>query len=145
MRALGLPFITSEQNQETARHESPAYQAGISVKPNGGRAILLSNQRIQHILYGDETGGGHKHGVNKPCKSEFPADWNDRKIIEIVNKIAANDNMNWKRQENGYSVTETSVENLRIRVVVNMDKPEVITAYPVNVPRNPCPANDNNP
>lgn len=84
--------------------------------------------------------------MNKPCKSEFPAYWNDRKIIDTINKIAANDNTNWKTQDNGYLVTDTKIENLKIRVVMNPEKPEIITAYPTNVPRNPCrAANDNNP
>ncbi|MCB1681567.1 MAG: EndoU domain-containing protein [Alphaproteobacteria bacterium] len=109
-------------------------------------SIALSPDRIKHILYGDKTGGGHRHGQHKPCKSEFPENWSDQKIIDTVSKIASNDNTNWNRQDNGYFVTNTKIENLKIRVVVNSDKTQVITAYPTNVPRNPCTAaNDNDP
>ena len=100
--------------------------------------------RIYHILYGDAEGGGHKYGTNKPCKSEFPASWDDAKIISTIEKIAANDNNKWIKQKNGYYVHEENEGKIRIRVVMSRNKKYVVTAYPVNVPRNPCPAaNDN--
>ncbi len=109
--------------------------------------IVLTEQRKQHILYGDSTGGGHKHGVGAPCKSEFPADWDDEKIITVVEKIAANDNLRWVQQNNGYYTGEAFEDNLKVRVVLGPQKQKVITSYPINVARNPCPykepANDN--
>lgn len=108
-------------------------------------AVQISEQRRTHILYGDKTGGGHLHGVGKPCKSEFPADWSSEEIVETVQSIAANDNLNWKSQRNGYAVAEQMVEGIRVRVVLDRNRQDVVTAYPVNVMRNPCPAaNDNN-
>lgn len=136
------------QSAETAPANTPplTFQAGMSFKLTDENSIRLSQNRIKHILYGDQSGGGHKHGQNKPCKSEFPADWNDEKIIATINEIATDENTDWKQQENGYLVSDTTVENLKIRVVIDMDKPEIITAYPTNVPRNPCKAaNDNKP
>ena len=106
------------------------------------RQIVLTKQRQIHILYGDNSGGGHKHGIGKPCKSEFPKDWDDRKIISVVKNIAANDNANWRQGRNGYYVTESMHENINVRVVLGGEKQNVITAYPINVQRNPCPAND---
>lgn len=111
--------------------------------------LVVSERAATHILYGDHRGGGHKHGVGQPCKSEFPANWNNQKIIEEVQAIAANDNLKWRRQDNGYWVTERTVDGIRVRVVQNKERDDVITAYPVNVTRNPCPsragapANDN--
>lgn len=55
--------------------------------------VILDESRVQHILYGDMRGGGHKFGVGKPCKSEFPQGWDDDKIIDVTRKIAANDNL----------------------------------------------------
>lgn len=106
---------------------------------------VLTQAALTHILYGDERGGGHLHGMKKPCKSEFPASWNERKISDAVLQIAANDNLPWKKQDNGYSTAEAEVEGIRVRVVLNRGATQVVTAYPVNVPRNPCPvpANDN--
>lgn len=106
---------------------------------------VLTQAALAHILYGDERGGGHMHGMRKPCKSEFPAGWTEKKISDTVAQIAANDNLDWKKQNNGYSTAEADVEGIRVRVVINRDATQVVTAYPVNVPRNPCPvpANDN--
>jgi hypothetical protein len=50
--------------------------------------IRLSAERGTHILAGDETGGGHRHGVGSPGKTEFPADWDDGRVIENVLSIA---------------------------------------------------------
>lgn len=115
--------------------------------PQAGHKITLSTQAQKHILYGDERGGGHKHGIGRPCKSEFPEDWNNAKILNTVKMMAANDNTSWKEQNNGYYTSEQERDDVRVRVVLNRDKDAVITAYPVNVKRNPCPAaaNDNNP
>lgn len=107
--------------------------------------IVLTDARLQHILYGDRSGGGHLHGVGKPCKSEFPASWDAPKIESVVKNIAANDNIAWKQQDNGYEVTTVRVENVSVRVVIDPAKHQVVTAYPVNGQRNACPAaaNDN--
>ncbi len=104
----------------------------------------ISPQRRIHILHGDKTGGGHKFGAGKPCKSEFPQDWDENEILETVTMIAANDNADWRQEDNGYHVTEQTENNVKVRVVLGPNKQRVITAYPTNVPRNPCPAaNDN--
>ena len=115
---------------------------------------VLSEQAKKHILYGTRGGGGHKYGVGKACKSEFPQDWNDGKILSTVEKIAANDNLNWKKQSNGYYVADEMVQGVKVRVVLNGNKSSVVTAYPLNGKRNAClygkgevnipaPANDN--
>lgn len=105
----------------------------------------LTAARLRHITTGDATGGGHLYGVRKPCKSEFPADWTTDKIARDIPVLAANDNLQWNPSRNGYVTTEVhSADGLRIRIVVDPSDNEIVTAYPVNVRRNPCPAaNDN--
>ncbi len=109
--------------------------------------IRLTDQRRVHILYGDKTGGGHMHGVGKPCKTEFPKDWDAQEVIQNVKAIAANDNLNWKKQSNGYYVAEQAMNGVTIKVVLSREKDSIITAYPVDTPKNDCPvrrpANDN--
>ncbi len=111
------------------------------------QAVILTEKRRKHILYGNGKSGGHKHGVGTPCKSEFPENWDDEKIISVTKKIAANDNLPWKQQDNGYHVSEYFEDNVKVRVVLGEKKQRVITSYPLNLPRNPCPpvgpANDN--
>lgn len=135
---------------QEAQEQNPAQKAEAqtnnpSITDNFNKASRISPQRREHILYGDITGGGHKHGVGAPCKSEFPAHWDDDTIIKEIEMIAANDNLNWEEQRNGYYVTEQNVGTVRVRVVKARNGDDVITAYPTNTKRNPCPrpANDN--
>ncbi len=123
---------------------SQATSDDSSVTDSFNKASRISPQRREHILYGDATGGGHKHGANKPCKSEFPAHWDDDTIIKEVEMIAANDNLNWEEQRNGYYVTEQKVGTVKVRVVKARNGNDVITAYPTNVKRNPCPPKEYN-
>lgn len=99
----------------------------------------LSPQREAHILYGDDRGGGHLHGVGQPCKSEFPAAWTARDVIKNVREAAANDNINWRREQNGYYSGEGTIHRVRVRIILDGEKDDIITAYPINLPRNPCP------
>ena len=52
--------------------------------------MRVSPERTTHILDGDEkgSGGGHRPGVGKPGKTEFPAGWNDKKIVDTVVDVA---------------------------------------------------------
>ncbi len=52
--------------------------------------MRVSPERTTHILDGDEkgSGGGHRHGVGKPGKTEFPASWDDEKIVANVLDVA---------------------------------------------------------
>jgi hypothetical protein len=48
-------------------------------------ALRVSTERRVHILDGDaDGGGGHRHGIGNPGKTEFPASWNDEKIINAL-------------------------------------------------------------
>jgi hypothetical protein len=52
-------------------------------------SIRVTPERATHILDGDEIGGGgHRHGVGKPGKTEFPASWDDAKIISTALNVA---------------------------------------------------------
>jgi len=130
---LGISALISPPTQKAAQKEAAETQ----------QPPVITGLRRTHILYGDRSGGGHLYGQGKPCKSEFPADWDANKIITTVERAAANDNLPWKEQQNGYHVADIMSGNLRVRIVVNEDKSEVVTAYPLNTPRNPCTANDN--
>ena len=52
-------------------------------------ALRVTPERAGHILDGDASGrGGHRHGVGNPGKTEFPASWDDKKIMDNVHDIA---------------------------------------------------------
>jgi len=131
------------QSENSREETSPAEKNAGGITGDFNKAAIISPERRTHILYGDATGGGHKHGVGAPCKSEFPEHWDDDTIIKEVELIASNDNLSWQQQRNGYYVTEQKVGTVKVRVVKGRNGRDVITAYPTNVQRNPCPANDN--
>jgi hypothetical protein len=45
-------------------------------------------ERALHILDGDPTGGGHRSGTGRRGKTEFPADWDDAKILDAIQDVA---------------------------------------------------------
>lgn len=129
------PFVDLIVTEQQSLNEQPKPDAAIT-------ANYISPQRKVHILRGDRTGGGHMYGVGKPCKSEFPQHWDEDKIINEINLVAANDNLKWEQQNNGYHVAESYIDGVKVRVVKGRHNKQVITAYPLNTGRNPCPAND---
>lgn len=124
--------IKKEARENLENSSQPAAERNTEGDPR------LSDLRRLHILYGDESGGGHHHSANRPCKTEFPTNWDEEKIIETVKKLAANDNADWRQEENGYFVAEQPYEDLEIRVVLDEEGDDIITAYPTNLPRNEC-------
>src|ERR1039457_302842 len=62
---------------------------GSARTPPAPRAPRLPSGPGWHILDGDASGrGGHRHGVGNPGKTEFPASWDDKKIMDNVHDIA---------------------------------------------------------
>lgn len=51
-------------------------------------SIQVSSERADHILDGDHWGGGHRHGTGRPGKTEFPAHWDDEKVIDRIIDVA---------------------------------------------------------
>jgi hypothetical protein len=123
--------------------------AGFDLDTGGeGRAIsrelkeseqfvnLASETRTTHILVGDKRGGGHQW-PGLPGKSPFPANWSAGKIMHEISDIAT-DPSAWERAEveGGYTVLHGTRDGVVIRVVVD-DGGEIVTGYPINIPRNP--------
>jgi len=51
--------------------------------------IRVTSERTTHILDGEPGGGGgHRHGVGKPGKTEFPASWTDERVIANILDVA---------------------------------------------------------
>lgn len=93
-------------------------------------AFIVTDKRRIHILFGDETGGGHRAGAGKKGKTEFPQSWSDDKIIETALRIA-NDERLPMRPSGRYWLKMDEVEGLKIRVVLNRETGEIITTYPL--------------
>ena len=103
-------------------------------------AIKLTPARAKHILDGDKTGGGHGPGRKISGKSEFPGTLSDAEILVGVEAIA-NDPSSY----GGGAIPSTAgrykasgnIKGVKITVIVEIGLDEVITAWPVGVPRNP--------
>ena len=98
----------------------------------------ISKEAEAHILHGDKNGGGHLYGTGKDCKSEFPKDWDESEILGNIRKVAANDNLKWKKQRNGYYTATDKIDDVKVKVVLDKEKDGVVTAYPVGGKMNAC-------
>lgn len=127
--AYALSFFQAPATPVPAGVVAPVQQQGAAPIPEKG-AFSITPQRRQHILYGDGTGGGHKFGAGKPGKSEFPRSWDDEKIIRIALQIA-NDEKIPLRPSGRYWLKMGEAETIKIRVVLNREAGEIITAYPL--------------
>jgi hypothetical protein len=82
----------SGEAQTDASGEAQTDRSGWDTVDSGQRppldAIRITPERIVHVLEGDSTGGGHRHGTGKPGKTEFPASWSDEKIIDNALDVA---------------------------------------------------------
>ena len=82
---------------ERPRGDSP----GVSVPADYTCAsdVKVTADRRTHILDGDQTGGGHRHGTGEPGKTEFPAEWADDHIIDAVLAVAREPGQAPERQD----------------------------------------------
>ena len=98
---------------------------------------LASEKRTNHILNGDETGGGHLSGAGKPGKSEFPSSMSGEDIMHNASDIATMPNPSGGRmvQPNGNTISRHTVDGVDQAVVDNGK--DIITTFPEKSPRNP--------
>jgi Bacterial EndoU nuclease len=81
-------------------------------------ALRIPPERATHILDGDATGGGHRHGTGSPGKTEFPAHWDDDTILDAISAVAHSPqdvhqqwNQRWKaRGEHDKVLVEVIIE-----------------------------------
>ena len=95
--------------------------------------IRVSPERAAHILDGDSTrnGGGHRHGTGRPGKTEFPASWDDQKVLDTVLDVARRPDRPPVRQEwNGRWVARGTREDVEIAVVMASDG-RIWTGWPL--------------
>ncbi len=92
--------------------------------------IRMTVDRRAHILDGDKTGGGHRHGIGQPGKTEFPAEWDDHYIIDAVLGVARKPDQAPERQNwNGRWHVDGKHDGVEIVAIVETDG-LVWTAWP---------------
>ncbi len=105
----------------------------------------LTAERRRHILAGDlpkptgepSKGGGHRPGLGKADKSEFPIGWDDERIIETVMQTARQPEEG--ALDKGRYLSFAIVDGVLVKVVVRPDG-SVVSGFPVSGPgvvRNP--------
>jgi hypothetical protein len=113
-----------------ARTERSGWDAVDSEKRPPLDAIRITPERIVHVLEGDSTGGGHRHGTGKPGKTEFPAGWNDEKIIDNALDVARKpDNPPVRQDRNDTWLCSGTRANVEVSVVVARSG-EIVTGWP---------------
>jgi hypothetical protein len=94
-------------------------------------ALRVTPERATHILDGDAAGGGHRHGTGKPGKTEFPASWNDGKVIGTVLDVAHRPDPTPGHQEwNDRWVTRGTRDDVGIVAVIQRDG-RIWSAWPL--------------
>jgi hypothetical protein len=94
-------------------------------------AIRVNPERTTHILDGEPGGGGgHRHGIGLPEKTEFPASWDDKKIMSNVLDVAQRpDGPPVLQQWNNRWVCTGTRDSVEVSVIV-LRSGEVWTAWP---------------
>lgn len=84
--------------------------------------LQITPERSRHVLDGDSTGGGHRHGIGKPGKTEFPASWDDGKIIDTLLEVARRPDRTPGHQEwNDRWVARGTRDDVEVVVVIARD------------------------
>ena len=94
--------------------------------------IRVSPERTTHILDGDlvGNGGGHRHGVGKPGKTEFPASWDDERTVDTVVDVARRPGSTPEHQHwNDRWVCSGIRDSVEVSVIV-LRSGEIWTAWP---------------
>ena len=132
--------LSDEPEQQPGNGWDAAGVAGHPDRP-APESLRISPARRTHILDGDVTGGGHRHGTGHPGKTEFPADWDDGKIMESILDVARRPDVPPVHQTwNSRWLLAGTRDEIEISVVVQRDG-QIWTAWPEyggsGVTRNP--------
>ena len=125
-RRAGEPHVAD------SRTESSGWDSVDAADRPPVDAIRVSPERRGHILDGeaDGIGGGHRHGVGKPGKTEFPANWDDEKIMSKVLDVAQRPDVPPVLQQRNNRWVCTGIrDGVEVSVIV-LRSGEVWTAWP---------------
>jgi len=93
--------------------------------------INVTPERTTHILDGEPGGGGgHRHGVGKPGKTEFPASWGDEKIMgHVLDIVRWPDSAPVLQHQNNRWLCSGTRDGVEVTAIV-LRSGEIWTAWP---------------
>ena len=92
--------------------------------------IDVTPERTTHILDGNKTGGGHRHGVGKPGKTEFPGSWDDEKIMShVLDVVRRPDSAPVLQHRNNRWICSGTRDGVEVTAIV-LRSGEIWTAWP---------------
>jgi hypothetical protein len=108
---------TARPNQQvpkmTSQNTDPWDPVGLLYRMGS----LLSPERLNHILNGDATGGGHAPGTGLSGKTEFPSDWSNDKVESVIEDVATDPNSTRVTQGTDEVVKGTR-DGVEVRVII---------------------------
>jgi hypothetical protein len=121
----------ADEDQADERAGRSGWEAIDAEKRPDIDVFRITPERATHILDGDKTGGGHRHGAGKPGKTEFPASWDDGKVIDTVLDVARRPDLTPGYQEwNDRWVVRGTRDDVGIVAVIQRDG-RVWSAWPL--------------
>jgi hypothetical protein len=132
-----VAIMMGEQATELPMLGGTIKKVGVVGKLDDVGTNLISPQRLEHILFGDKTGGGHLW-PGSAGKSPFPENWSEEKIVNVIFDIAKNPSIEATVQSNGRIVKNATIDGVNVRVVLESPAKGggVVTAFPTNTKRN---------
>lgn len=134
--------LTADQIAAVIEQEAQVAKEVGQVTPTADDFVnLASEQRTQHILFGDATGGGHLW-PGALGKTPFPPTWSEEQIMHNVSDLATDSTATWTQltgkagadfTASGKPVrwaVEGVKDGVEIRVIVEPHGEGIVTAYP---------------
>jgi Bacterial EndoU nuclease len=122
---------TADDGREAADGDRSGWDSVDAEDRPKAEDIHVTPERTTHILDGEPGGGGgHRHGVGKPGKTEFPASWTDERVIANILDVARRPDKPPTRQDwnNSWLCTGTR-DAVKVWAVVERSG-DILTGWP---------------
>ena len=122
---------TADDGRGAADAERSGWDAVDAEDRPKAEDIHVTPERTTHILDGEPGGGGgHRHGVGKPGKTEFPASWGDKKIMDhVADVVRRPDSAPVLQNRNNRWICAGTRDGVEVTAIV-LRSGEIWTAWP---------------